>query len=120
MSHPQTEPRAVALSRWRHRRGHPHARPAPTALSAYGLFATLLVFPSVLKIIKVVHVARERLDVLDLVRVLAADAALAFAALGISLLLARWLRGLRHGTWLYVAVLLVFVLPVLELTALEH
>lgn len=134
MSHQQTEVRRVVWRGWRRTRerlrtsrlrvswlkSHPQARPVPTALSGYALFAVLLVFPSVLKIIKSVDLTRGQLALADAARVLSADAALALGSAAVAFALHGVARRVRFGAIAYGAGITVYLLVLLLLSALEH
>jgi phosphoglycerol transferase MdoB-like AlkP superfamily enzyme len=134
MSHQQTEARRVAWRGWRLTRdrtalvrllarwltAHPQARPLPTALSGYLLFAVLLIFPATLKVIKAIDVTERQLAALDLLRVVSADVAVALISFGATLALARTLGGLRRGPIVFGVLVTLYLAVLLGLSALEH
>ncbi len=139
MGHQPTEARRVAArSLWPWRRSedgqrprwvawvlralaaHPEARRAPTATSAYGVFAVLLLFPTTLKVVKARGMTEGAAGLLDLVTVAAPDVGLALLSLSVTVILARFLRPLRGGFYFFAALTSLYLLLVLMLSALEH
>jgi arylsulfatase A-like enzyme len=132
MSH-QTEARRVAWRGWslaslrrpqwitvRWLKPSPTPRPLPTALSGYAVFAVVLLLPGALKAWKATHSADAHPSALDLLRVLSADVVLACVSLAFALGFARLARRWRRGAWVFFTATTLYLLILLELTALEH
>ncbi|MDH5676084.1 MAG: LTA synthase family protein [Myxococcales bacterium] len=99
---------------------HPNARRGPTAISAFLIFGSLLLFPTSLKLVKAVSLSGGRAGALDLLLVIAPDVALACGSLAVSLLLVRLLRGVRRGALIFALMSTLYLALVLVISALEH
>ena len=98
---------------------HQAAPPVPSALAAHLACAVMLLFPGSLKVVKAFSVG-QRVGPLDLLRVTAADMAVACVVLAVTASIARLCQRSRRGAWLFGVGTSVCLLLLLMLSAIEH